>query len=246
MIKIFTLMLALFLVGCTAKTQEKQYESVREDISGEVFDEDIAAVQTDAQAYDTKSLEHKRPIGYNTLELTEETALNILREAREMQIRLMLGGDFEGLNVCPFYDDRCVLRETRVYTDYEDTDEYISYYCQVIYYISELDTYEKFNEYFLTVFTDDTVRQAVSAFNISEIDGKLALENSGYNHLIFERNWDDMQIVDVSQEGGAKTAVVTASVASDTGDYRSEFVYAFEYTEKYGWRVALESFSQDM
>ena len=240
------LILALFLVGCAGEMPEKPIPSVQEKAKEETFDKDISVEKPETEIYGSERIEHKRPSEYDVLELTEETAYSVLCKAREMQIRLMLGGDFEGLNVCPYYDDRCELRETRVYTDYDDENQYLSYYCQIIYYIPELDTYEKFNKYFLTVFTDDTVRQAVSAFNIAEIDGKLALENIGYNHLIFERNWDDMRIVDIKQEDGAGTAVVTASVASDTGDHRTEFAYTFEYSEKYGWRVALGSFSSDM
>ncbi len=263
-----TLLSVLLLCSCTQGVQDKAQELVNEETHqeaaelSEVQTEDTEEEQTEepseerteeteeeqheVQDVQTELPEHLRPEGYDDPVLTNEVAKEILLEAREMQIRLFDGGLYSGLDS---YNDISLLdrmtAEIRVYYDFE-ADNFDPWAETVYYYIPALDTYEKFNDYFLRVLTDETVANMITNYQVIEIDGRLGIAGAKYSGAIFERAWSNAEVLSVEQQEGSDVATVKACVHSSDSGIPIEMEYPLEFSEKYGWRVRIDDIQRDM
>ena len=248
------IVLAFLLCSCTQGVQDKVQEPENSETQQE------ATEQSEVQAEETEEpkaqeevrekqielSEHLRPEGYDDPVLTNEVAKEILLEAREMQIRLFDGGLYSGLDS---YNDISLLdrmtAEIRVYYDFE-ADNFDPWAETVYYYIPALDTYEKFNDYFLRVLTDETVANMITNYQVIEIDGRLGIAGAKYSGAIFERAWSNAEVLSVEQQEGSDVATVKACVHSSDSGIPIEMEYTLEFSEKYGWRVNLKDFHEGM
>ena len=255
-----TLLSVLLLCSCTKTVQDKVQEPVIEDTQQEAAE--LSEAQTENKEEQTEETEeeaqeevgekqtelpeHQRPTGYDDPVLTKEVAKEILLEAREMQIRLFDGGLYSGPDS---YNDISLLdsmaTEIRVYYDFE-ADNFDPWVETVYFYIPALDTYEKFNDYFLHVLTDETVAKMITDYQVIEIDGRLGIAGAKYSGTIFERAWSKAEVLEVEQQEGSDVATVKALVHSSDSGIPIEMEYTLEFSEKYGWRVNLEDFHEGM
>ncbi len=253
---LISIAISLLLCTCTQRVQDKSQELVNEEthqeaaelseVQTEETEEEQHEVQQEVHDGQVEFPEHFRPEGYDDPVLTKDVAKAILLEAREMQIRLFDGGLYSGLDS---YNDSSLLdrmtAEIRMYYDFE-VDNFDPWVETVYYYIPALDTYEKFNDYFLRVLTDETVAKMIIDYQVIEIDGRLGIAGAKYSGAIFERAWSNAEVLAVEQQEGAYIATVKAYVHGSDSGIPIEMEYTLEFSEKYGWRVKIDDIQRDM
>lgn len=184
-----------------------------------------------------------RPDGYDNPMLTYDTALEILNEERHTMIGVIM------------YAGTCG----------KSSDEYYSYYNQWAYkfdnqalptydeengfdgafrlnFVPWLDTMEEFDNYFLQVFTEETLEIIKGELGVSESEGKLAIvprHRLAVGSALVDYDLTTIDSIEYDEKN--KTAIVNLIVFDIEGNRPQVFPKTLVYSEQYGWRVQQDS-----
>ena len=192
----------------------------------------------------TKSLNpHTRPVGSAESTLTQETALSILQEASEMVNTVLIYSGItvsdENPNALSFLTAYCACESERepgnaIHPGRYPKDFYYTYF------VPELGTEEKFDNWFLQTFTENALPVLKHHVDAIEYNGRMIGVNYyGKDVGIMQGDWKASRVLSLLQnDDGTATLHVDKYYAEN--DYQSNLTYRFVYSEEYGWRLDLE------
>lgn len=192
-----------------------------------------------------------RPLGYDKRILTKDTALALLSEFLHMRSLIFYSGytiTYTGTTEMDYWDwpnnpDNQVSEELVSYSIYPDC---------LIYFVPGLDTMEKFDEYFLQVFTEDSLESIKEERNIFECNGRLVGVNACGRMGGVSSLWDATSVESITYIDDPayedNIATVTYKIYSGGygpyGDTLCRYQYkdcTYYFSDEYGWRIKVQS-----
>lgn len=187
---------------------------------------------------------HERPNGYADPMLTEEMALSVLREASDMVNNVLI---YSGIDVSEknsgamdFLIAYCACEAEREPGNTIRKGSYPQdfYYT---YFVPDLGTEEKFDDWFLQTFTENSLPVLKHYVDAVEYNGRMIGVNYyGKDVGIMQGDWEKSRILSLEQNNEDGTAVLCVDKYYSENDYQNDLVYRFVYSEQYGWRLDLD------
>ena len=190
-----------------------------------------------------------RPSGYDKRILTKDTALALLSEFRSMRQLIFYSGytkDYtnKDINVWDWANnpDNQVSQELVSYSIYPNC---------LIYFVPGLDTMKKFDEYFLQVFTEDSLESIKEEWNIFECNGRLVGNSTrgigGVSMLWYATTVESITYIDDPVYEDNIATVTYKNYLGGYGPYGDtlcRYQYkdcTYYFSDDYGWRIDLDS-----
>ena len=179
-----------------------------------------------------------RTAGYKDPVLSDRTAIDtIVKEAFPM----LFMAAYSGLNQMQdmLYGRYWIGKEENIVPPIP-TEEYP--YLVQMFFISAFDTEEKFDEYYLKVFTEDTVKFIKTRFEICEIDGRLAGNNAYHTDWgsITDYDLTTVKSMEYIDDKTVRVELIFYGIEGEPWD-TGENIYTLIYSDEYGWRMDFDS-----